>query len=262
MALIGSSYKGNLMTYRPSSSFRDDVALGRIAGVSSWTKFGYNSDVDTAVEVLAEFGGIYTPPSTASTLTVVSSSANDVSTTGTGARTLTVYGIDANRDSQIEVVSLNGTTNVVTTSTWLGINRVSVEVAGTLLGNDGNISITATTGGATLATMPAGQGTSQQCIFHTFSGTTSLLESIYLSGSKPAGAGTIIDFKLWVYSAVSNATYEIYRYSMDTTVETSVELRPDIPFKIGEDSVVYFEAVAGANNTEVAGRFTLTVYNN
>jgi len=251
------------MSYRPHDNYHDEVALGRVAGVESWTKFGYNSDVDTAApEVIAEFGGTYAPPTSASTLTIVSSSTNDVNTTGTGAFGVVVYGIDANRDSQIEVVFLNGTTNVVTTSTWLGINRVSVYAAGTLMENDGKITITATTGGATWATMPAGEGTSQQCIFHTFSGTTTLIEKILLKGSKVSGSGAEITFKVWVYSAISNAMYEVLRYTMDTSVENHITIDPSTPLVVGEDSVIYIEADTSANNTAVSARFTALKYDN
>jgi len=143
------------VSVRPTD-YTYEVALGLRQGAATWNKFGYNADVDSASpEIIAAFGGTFTYLTSASTLTLVSSSVNDTSA-GTGARSLVIYGVDANRKTQIEVVALNGTTNVVTDTTWLGINRASIYLAGSGLANDGNITITATTGGSTQGYMPVG----------------------------------------------------------------------------------------------------------
>jgi hypothetical protein len=248
------------MSYIGITDFADKVALGDVAGVQSWTKFGYNADVDGAEEIIAEFGGTYTPPTTASTIQIVSTSTNDTNSSGTGANNVVVYGIDANRDLVTEVVNMNGTTTVTTTSTWLGINRVAVGLAGSVKSNDGKITVTATTGGATLATLPAGEGTTQQCIFHTPSASTTLIQSLLLSGSKVSGSGALLTFKVWVYSAISNGTYEVYRLNMDTSVSTEIQIVPEVPLVIGADSVIYMTASTNTANTSVAGRFALTIY--
>lgn len=101
------------------TDYRLDVARGSYTGASTWNKFGYNSDLDNGVtETAWAPGGTYAVPTTASTLTVVSSSTNDDSG-GTGANTIYIIGIDANRDAQEELITMDGTTPVVTTTTWL-----------------------------------------------------------------------------------------------------------------------------------------------
>lgn len=247
---------------RPTD-FKHEVALGRRQGATLWNKFGYNSDIDTATdpEVIASFGGAFTPLTTASTLTVVSSSTDDDgSPAGIGANRVVVYGVDANRKSQTEIVTLNGTTNVVTTSTWLGVNRVAVYLAGSSLTNVGTITITATTGGSTQAEMPAGQGTTQQCIFFTQTDHQALFEWFVLNTLKQSGANPVVTIKGWVFSQVSNAKYEVFREKVDTSVENTVIVKPPLPFVVGEKSCFWLEAETTQDNTEVSARFSLIEY--
>lgn len=244
---------------RPTD-YKYEVALGRRQGATLWNKFGYNDDVDTATpEVVAAFGGTFTPLYTASTLRFVSTSTDDDgSPAGIGANALVVYGVDANYDQQIEVVTLNGTTNVDTTSTWLGVNRISIYLAGSSRTNVGAITVTAITGGATQATMPIGSGTSQQCMFFVKNNHQALMEYARFGATKfSAGTNPIITFKGWVYSAVSNAKYEVFRITVDTDLENFIDLSPGLPFIIGEKSAFWIEATTTQDNTSVTGRFSL-----
>ena len=101
---------------RPTD-YHYEVALGRRQGAQTWNKFGYNDDVDSGTEVLAAFGGTFTPLTSAVALDISSSSANDDGNpAGTGARTLRIFGVDANRMSVTEDITLNGTTTVIETT--------------------------------------------------------------------------------------------------------------------------------------------------
>lgn len=238
--------------------FQYEAALGLRSGTTLWNKFGYNADVDTGTEVVAAFGGTFTPLAAASTLSIVSSStADDVGSTG--ATGIVIYGVDANWASQIEVVSMDGVTPVVTTSTWLGINRISVYAAGSGKANAGTITVTAVTGGAVQATMPVGEGTSQQCIFFVRDNHQALLDFLFLNAEKLSGGGTPkVTFKCWVYSAVSNAKYEVFRYLVDTGAGAGyLSLSPRQPFVVGEKSAFWIEATTDSDNTSVAARFSL-----
>lgn len=239
--------------------YRTEVALGLRQGHSLWNAFGYNLDVDTgAAELVASWGGSFTYLTTASTLTISSSSIND-DDGGTGANSIIIYGIDTNRKSQIEVVTLDGTTPVVTSNSWLGVNRAAIYLAGTLQSNDGTITITATTGGSTQAQMPAGQGTTQQSIFYTQADHQAAAEWLKINVVKITGGGgsPTVTVKGWVYSAVSNAKYEVFRTDVDTSVDTQIDISPPLPFIIGEKSVFWLEATTDTNNTVVNARFSL-----
>lgn len=243
---------------RPTD-YRTEVALGRRQGATLWNKFGYNEDVDVATspEVVASWGGTFTPMTTAATLSIVSTDAADQTSTGTGARNVVVYGVDANRKAQTEVVQMTGTTPVVTSSTWLGINRIAVGLAGSGQINAGTITATETGGSTIQGQMPAGEGTTQQCIFFVQDDHTALFEWL-----KPTvirfGAGTepVVTIRAWVYSPLSNARYEVARITVDAGVDTKDNLSPPLPFPVVGPAVFWLEATTTRDNTQVIGRIS------
>lgn len=243
---------------RPTD-FRYEVALGRRQGATTWTLFGYNSDVDIGTEILGAQGGAFTFLTAASTLTIVSSSTDDDgSPAGIGANSILIYGVDANRQSRIEIVTLNGTTNVVTSTTWLGVNRVALYLAGSTFSNVGNITITATTGGTVQAYVPATKSNSQQLIFFTQADHTFLLDWLVLDAERLVGGGANprVQFRMFVWSALTNARYEVAYSVLDLAIESDHVQNPSQPLIIGEKSVIWVEATTDVNNTVVSGRFS------
>ena len=107
---------------RPTD-YKYETAMSKRQGRSTWNKFGYNDDVDTGgEEIIAEFGGTFNIMTTADTLDVVSSSANDTNAAGTGAKQIAIVGIDSNADAITEIVNLNGTSTVTTSNSFLEKN--------------------------------------------------------------------------------------------------------------------------------------------
>lgn len=244
------------ISVRPTE-YTHEVALGRRQGATTWNKFGYNTGVGTTAELLASWGGTFQFLTTGETIDIVSSDVNDIVTTGTGARSVVIYGVDSNWDEQIEVVNMNGTTTVTTSSTWIGINRVSISVAGSTRGNVGTIDITASTSGFQMAQMPVGASTTEQCIFYVAQSHQFLATYLRLSAIKASGGGNpAIDFKGYVYSAVSNVIYNVFDEDLDTQVREYIEMSPSEPFIIGEKSILWFEATGSAASTSVKGRFS------
>jgi len=243
---------------RPTD-FHTEVALGRRQGTTLWNKFGYNTDVDiaTSPEVVAAFGGTFAINTTASTLDIVSAStADDGDPAGTGCNSVVIYGVDSNWDSLIEVVTLDGTSTVTTTGSFIGVNRVAMFLCGTGQVNAGLITVTKTTGGATVATMPAGQGVTQQCIFYVPQNHQFLAEWMKLNAVKPSGQNPVVTWILWVYSVVNNGKQEVFRYKMDTAVEVHAAIEPNLPFPVGEKSIVWLEATTNRDDTECSARFS------
>ena len=239
---------------RPTD-FTSEVALGRRQGWSTWNKFGFNLDVDSgSEEILASFGGTFSIMSSADTLEVVSTNAAD-DDGGTGVNSIVLYGIDENRDEKIEVVTMNGTSAVTTSNQWLGVNRVAVFLSGSGQTNAGTINVTVTTGGAQQAQMPQGQGVTQQCIFFVPQNHNFLMSYIRLNANKLSGSSPKVTFKGLVYSSVNNTIQEIYRDTIDTSVENSISLKLEETIPVGEKSVVYFVVDTDTNNTIVTGRF-------
>lgn len=109
--------------------FELQVARGHIEGHKSLFKFGNNADIDGTLETVWSQGGLYSYPAAAIQMKVSSSSANDTAL-GTGARTVFVYGLDANYNEISETVTLSGQTEVLTANSYLRVSRAYVVTAG------------------------------------------------------------------------------------------------------------------------------------
>lgn len=241
------------LAVRPTDPDSETV-LGLREGINPFLKFGYNEDVSSSgEEVIAHFGGTFTPLSTATTLTVVSSSANDVATTGTGARSLFIQGIDSDRRYQFEFVNLNGTSSVVTSNTWLGVNRIVVFSSGTGQTNEGDISCTATVGGSNQASIPAGTGVTQQAIYHNQDGHIGLIRRVSINVLKLSG-GAIPRVNIFINvwnPKITNTVYTVRRFKLDTSVSNDLERTYDIPIKLDPTDVVWLSATSTQNSTAI-----------
>ena len=239
---------------RPTD-YRLEVASGKRQGRSLWNKFGYNNDIDVGTEVIASWGGTFNPLTTATTLNIVSTSANDTNG-GTGVNSLVIYGIDESRNEAIEVVTMNGTTPVVTVSSWLGINRVAMFLCGSSQGNEGTINITSTTGGSQMAQMPLGGGVTQQCIFHIPKNYNFNTEWLWINVINK-GKNAELTLKFWVYSEVNNGKQEVFKIDVDTAVTGEpIQINPSLPFPISEKSVCWLECTSNKNDVTVNARFS------
>lgn len=246
------------LSVRPTD-FKYESALGRRQGYTTWNKFGFNTDIDIGTETIWSTGGSFTRMSTARTLSIVSTSTDDDgSPAGIGANSVVVYGVDANWKAQTVIVTLNGTTPVVTTETWLGVNRIAVYLAGSSGANVGVITATATTDLTIQAEVPAGVGTTQHAIYFVQADHQAIMDWLYITLVKNSG-GTqpIVTVKAWVFSAVSNCWYEVFRDYLNGTIENHTELKPAQPFIVGEKSIIEFRATTDQNNTEVGVRVSL-----
>lgn len=105
-------------------------------------KFGRNSDADTGDDVW-DGSSAYPFPAAAAATTVESSDVNDdgndPEALGTGARTVTVYGLGASYEELSETVTLNGTAAVTLANQYLRLHRALVATAGSGGVNAGNI---------------------------------------------------------------------------------------------------------------------------
>lgn len=153
------------MTYIANRDYNLEIAKGNVADHQLLSIVGYNTDIDTAsAEDVWPNGGDFVPPTEARLHNIVSGSANDTSA-GTGARTVEIKGIGSSGEETVETVTMNGTSNVATTLTFLAINSMQVLTSGTGLVNAGIITATAQTDSTVTATIPAGIGKSASSVY-------------------------------------------------------------------------------------------------
>jgi hypothetical protein len=139
--------RGQITWHSPLNLFGNTTALGSTAYGPLW-------------EGLTGAGGAYVYPSSAVIMTLVSSSASDT------AVTIRIYGLGAGYVLQTEDVALNGTTNVLTTKTFLRINKMET-LSGNAVGN-----VTAVNGAVTYAKITAGNGDTQMSLYTVPAGYT------------------------------------------------------------------------------------------
>jgi hypothetical protein len=133
--IISSVTRGG--AYEP---FELQVSRNQIQGHRSVTVFGFNPDVDTTQVSVWPLPSLITFPAAAIQMTVSSTSANDTSS-GTGARTIVVQGLDASYNEVTETVTLNGQTAVTMTASLLRVNYAYVATAGSSNSAEGDIYI-------------------------------------------------------------------------------------------------------------------------
>jgi hypothetical protein len=243
------------------------VSLGRRTGVKAWNKFGYRTNLSAAGgDELIEASGTITTPTiltTASTFTITYDGTGGGYTDGagtTGATQLTIYYLNSDGEEAIAAHTLGTDGSDVTSFSGLGINRVAVSDSGANETNASNITITATTGGSVQAFIPAGQGVTQQCIFHIATNKKGVAKFLFLSANKLSGSNPKIVFKGWVYSRTVNCRFEIFRFTMDTQSVNQITLIDPVNFALSKGDVLYFTADTDNNNTIAECRFSLNAY--
>lgn len=157
------------------------IAEGKYQDRYIVNKFGINTDIDTGTlpEDIWDGGGAYTgfPTGSAETLAIVSSSTNDTNSSGTGARTLRIFGLDSNKELQQEDVNLNGTTTVNSSNSYTRVYRAYVLTAGSSTTNEGEITINHSTTTANVFTVIlTGTGQSQISAYTIPAGYTGYLK--------------------------------------------------------------------------------------
>lgn len=157
-----------------------------------------NPDVDIATvpELLSPLGGMIAIRAAAAVVEVVSSSAADAAA-GTGARTVRVWGLDANWDELTEDITLNGTTPVLGTKLFFRINTVSVLTAGTGLTNAGNITLRDASAGTTRSYIALGVSVSEVGLFSVPARHTMLATSWLVSSRIATAVAAHIDLAMY-----------------------------------------------------------------
>jgi len=120
-----------------------DISHKRVLNTDYIHKFGRNPSVGGAPETVWMQGGIYEYLTSPSTVYVTSDDADDAAA-GTGARTVTVQGLDVNYRNVQETLTVGGSASTVE---FLRVFRAFVVEAGSEGTNVGNVRVTTGAGG-------------------------------------------------------------------------------------------------------------------
>jgi hypothetical protein len=166
------------------------VARNQIMGHQTVSIFGYQTSIGTTAIPIWENNAAYVYPTSATTLTLVSTSASD----DTLASVL-INGLDANFNPISETLFLNGTAGVTTVNSYLRVNSLLLASAGTSqTTNVGTITLKQSSN--TLAQINIGIGKSQSTIYTVPNGYTFYLDLVEVNTSNSYTGSTIVTYKV------------------------------------------------------------------
>lgn len=213
-------------------------------------KFGFVEDVDDALETVWDGGGLYSYIPTATVLKVSSTSTADTSA-GTGARTVHLYGLDADYKEIEEDVTLNGQTAVNTTNTFIRIFRACVTSAGS--GGENAGTIHAGTGTVT-AGVPANsylqiKPSNNQTLMTVW--TVPAGHTLYVMQSD-ATVATTQTSKYATISLVARPYGEVFQVKERFLVDVaSVSIHYDYPLKFEEKTDIEFRIIGNSAAADI-----------
>lgn len=224
------------------------------------TKFGVNTDVDSATpEIIAAFGGGFVQSAlSAETLNISSTDTDDVATTGTGARTILISCIDEDGLEVSVIANMNGSSTVTTTQTCKFVNRAIVLTAGSSKYNEGTITITQTTSGVTLASIPATYAVTQQLIYYVPADRRCYIDNLVKTTTKLSGSSPKIDYKTLVYSQTQDVIYTTRQDFADSDVNGRL-VNPDFKAEqLRPNEIVAVLVSTSTDNTVSSATLELT----
>lgn len=232
-----------------------ELSKGNIPQHSTINKFGFNLDIDTGTdpETIWSAGGLYTFPSSADTLKIISNDADDNGTGTTGALTIKVQGLDANYDVIEEDFTLNGQTAVTGSKEFLRVYRSFVTSAGSSEHNEGVITINNSDDTLTLAEIPAEHSQTQMAVY-----TVPRNHKVYItniSASIIKSGGAVKTATIHFYNRANGVARLKQSFSVETNGTTVFNKTFSLPLVVEEKTDIYVNAEVGANDTGVFSNF-------
>ncbi len=224
------------------------------------TALGNNPDVDqgTVPETIWPEGGLYPWKTSAGALEVVSTSADDLPAgAGIGAISLTL--LDGNYNETVMPITLNGTTAVAISGTWLRINGGLITTKGSGAAsvgavNAGDIIIRDSGAGTTRAIIPATKGILRQAVYTVPAGYSLQIISQYIAFNRGTGGGATRYLTVTGYIQNSSG---VTRRPLDLSCNGEAYRHDGIPgITLPEKTDFAMEIISvSADNSDITGAF-------
>jgi hypothetical protein len=216
--------RGQITWHEPLNLFGNTTALGSTAFGPLW-------------EGLTGSGGAYAYPASAVIMTLASSSASDT------AVTIRINGLGADFVLQTEDVALNGTSNVLTTKSFLRINSMQT-IAGNAVGN-----VTAINGGVTYAKINAGNGNTQMSIYTVPAGYTFYQTYYQADTNTSATSGAYVRLRTYT---VDNPKGGVITALNQTAFVQQLQIPLQYPFEYPEKHDIQYQMIGSGGAGAVA----------
>jgi hypothetical protein len=236
------------------------LASGDVNGWTTNRKFGSNGAVGTTLEPIWDLSIGTLPFLEAAGTLSISSGDNDDIAGGTGCRTLTIQGLDADFVLLSETVAMDGGTVVVSAGSYSRVFRAFVEDVGTHGGaNEGLITITASTDTRTMATVPAGEGQTQQAIFTTSSTQTAYVTrmTIGVESAKTVSIHLLTRANADdVAAPVKGVRHQMHLLGVGAGVHS---VTFDAPIVVGPKTDIWLSAEVALTSAAISGEYSMTI---
>lgn len=241
--------------------FELQVARGQITMHSAVYKFGYSTYIDGTLYPVWNYAGNRTYLTTAATMTVSSSSANDTAPSGSGAHSVLIEGLDQNYNPISESITLAGQTAVPTTQAYLRVVGITVYDKGVNGGNVGTIYVgtgTVTSGIPAVVheLVPPGFNKEASGVYTVPAGYTAYMRVGGLSG-QDTGAGYITGRLV-----VSNQGSPFITSAVTVFTTGQVNYEFPYPIAIPEKSDVEARAVTSSGTNTLSSYFGFVLIKN
>lgn len=218
----------------------------------AYYRTGFLSNLSTSAYQQFDEGYSTYIPST-QTLRVVSTSASDT-TGGTGARTVTLSGLDGNFLRIFETINMNGTTPVLTTKQFRQIDSIFVTTVGSNQFAVGTISVTNTGATTTFGAVPPSFNTWQSGRFFTDANSTGFITS-WTFGSYNATVRAVLRC-----SATGGTDGASVTRASAVESDNTIEVPFPIPIRVAKQGIVSVWGLAKGPNSEVTTSFELYTF--
>jgi len=221
------------------------VKRGYVQGHEHVHKFGFNTSVTTSATLIWNGGGDYTYPTTAAVLGVVGTSTTDNSQ-------ITVQGVDGDYNELSNIVTLNGTTTVTTSGTFLRAYRAFVSDDNEPAGD-----VTITHSGDTVAIVSEGEGQTLMATYTVPAGYTAYLYQLVFGGAAEV-ANKFMTVRLRIREPGG-----IFRTQAKyTTAAQTFEEVMEFPLKFTEKTDIEITAQASSGTQQASAMFDLLLIKN
>ena len=245
-----TSYSTSYLGLLPEKSHALEASKGNIPGHTPLYKFGFNDDVNGTEETIWMAGGIYAFPTDVAILRVTSDNAADASA-GTGARTITIEGLDANYNEVSEDLTMNGPGPVDTAQTFIRVNRVFVKTVGTSGYNVGRITLVHQgTGTLVVATVAPEMSQTQQAVY-----TVPASKTLYLDDISFSSAMSIANKRAQVRAITRDFGGAFRTRYIDVLQSSQLITKFEYPLALLEKTDILLDAVTDSTNNEISGSF-------
>ncbi len=258
----------SILNHRLSGPDYLNISEGLVDDAYSVNKFGRSLNVDSGVDTdiwdganATEDIDIWVGPTQARVHNIVSDDVADTAA-GTGARTVRISGLTAWDAAEVhETVTLNGTTPVATTNSYVIIHRMKFMTTGSGGTNAGDIKATAVTDSTLTAVIVAGEGQTQMAIYGVPSTHNAFMTNYYMSAIK-ASSSLSVECSLLVNPIPDQqmAAFQI-KHTIGLATEGSNYMNHQfyLPFKISGPAIIKLQGNSSSNNTDVSGGFDLVM---